>query len=206
MLGTALAAGVCLARDNMHQRLLASGPSHAELALNRLPIKLLPLDLSKENIKAIAGVQHVRSASMHCTALVRHPMAPSMDEEHVRKINLLEVLTEKFPSVLSPPEDALHLLSIDDIQAYFKRGGDQFSQPGGANPQAPNVAAHLNTPLEVKHNQLAATVAGYRQAAIADGIPFRYSGCLQPRLALHISMGSLELLGKSLCSMQHTDV
>jgi hypothetical protein len=46
-------------------------------------------------------------------------------------------------------------------------------QPGGSVEQTEDPATHRMTPACVRANQFAATVAGYRAHAIADGLPFR---------------------------------
>lgn len=51
------------------------------------------------------------------------------------------------------------------------------SQPGGGVVQTEHPdQEQRNAPLALVRNQIAATVAGYRAAVIADGIPFRWVG------------------------------
>ncbi len=59
--------------------------------------------------------------------------------------------------------------------------------------QTEDPAAHRNTPASARANQFAATVAGYRAQAIADGLPSRcvpgfqadYYWCLHSHRHLH---------------------
>jgi hypothetical protein len=50
-------------------------------------------------------------------------------------------------------------------------------QPGGGLIQSVDPEEHRRTPASVRENQIAATVAGYRAQARADGIPFRSEAC-----------------------------
>ncbi|KAK9903261.1 hypothetical protein WJX75_001080 [Coccomyxa subellipsoidea] len=54
-------------------------------------------------------------------------------------------------------------------------------QPGGSVEQTEDPATHRMTPACVRANQFAATIAGYRAHAIADGLPFRTHGLFPPR-------------------------
>lgn len=85
--------------------------------------------------------------------------------------NLIEALSELCKDVPEPPDEALQNWSEEEIRAFFAR---YSSQPGGALVQIKEEPPQLTTPSDVKALQLAGTVAGYRQAAKADGIPLRY--------------------------------
>ncbi len=57
----------------------------------------------------------------------------------------------------------------------FTTADQQYmAQPGGGVISAATCWDQLQTPAAVRSNQLAATVKGYREQAIYDGIPFRW--------------------------------
>ena len=156
-----------------------------------------------------------------------------MDDETVRKINMMEILAGEFPCITEPSEAQLRSWTAEQIRMYYHSGGqlpneglvcsqsgivgeccvadrhcvqvwllalkagfgpprlNKFhiehrmvgpteDQPGGGVVQAADPEAHRRTPAGARANQLAATVAGYRMQAIADGIPHRWwhSACM----------------------------
>ena len=77
------------------------------------------------------------------------------------------------------PADDVHIKSAEQAHAcggVVASGGKNAdpSQPGGGRVQleCPELDP-INAPSSLRHSQLTATVAGYRAAAIAHGIPFR---------------------------------
>ena len=72
-------------------------------------------------------------------------------------------------------------------------------QPGGGRTQTADPAAHSNQPAAVRLHQMAATVEGYRQQAIADGIPDRWQPVVpspESSLFCHHSHSQCSLLCK----------
>lgn len=146
-----------------------------------------------------------------------------MNEDLVRRINLLDHLEQEHPDVPPPPEDAADSWTEAQIRAHYQKRAAQPAslngvgnhahvahdpaanqrpdaaaadvhpdastgarlgmpegdnadpdQPGGGRiqPDQPELDP-ANAPPSLRQHQLTATVAGYRAAAIAHGIPFR---------------------------------
>ena len=101
-----------------------------------------------------------------------------MDVAVARCVNLLEHLQELHPGIPEPPADAFSWTE-EQIRQYYDRRGQTVAfatsqeQAGGGVPQTADPEAHKRTPAAARANQLIATVAGYREAVLRDGIPFR---------------------------------
>lgn len=73
----------------------------------------------------------------------------------------------------APPSDEASVPSPGGLEAA-QRARDARSQPGGGVAQTEHPELDpKNAPAALTRHQRAATMKGYREAAISDGIPFR---------------------------------
>eukprot|EP00959_Pyramimonas_sp_CCMP1952_P239882 5013108-Pyramimonas_sp.AAC.3 len=65
----------------------------------------------------------------------------ALSDAEVRNINLIEILEEEYPSVLSPPAESASEWSQEEIRAYFASSGT-VAPPSRNNKASPPHAYH----------------------------------------------------------------